>query len=395
MRVRRLTAHLLAVVALLLAAIATGARPAQAQSRADSAAVLLDAAQRFEQDRRADVASALYTLILQRYGDTPAAALVRQRSRDGRVVLDRSGRTELLVWGTTYGMWLGVAVPLMFDADSPEAYGAGLLAGGPAGFLAARAYTRSREVSAGQARAITWGGTYGTWHGVALVEALDLGANIQTECVPDVGCYTYEGDNDQELIAGAVVGGLAGIATGAVLARKPISAGTAATVSLGSLWGIGYGAALAYLAGTEDDGVLWAALAGGNAALIGTAIGQRRWQLSESRARLISIAGLAGGLAGVGIDLIARVDDDRTAVLLPTLGATAGLAFGVLATRSDAPPVPGGGSEPRGDDALEGALLQVRDGSLEVGAPVISPRVLHAGNRRVAAVYLPVFSARF
>lgn len=392
MRATMLTARAVAIVALLFAASLAGARPAQAQSRADSAAVLLDAAQRFEQDRRADVASALYTLILQRYGDTPAAALVRQRSRDGRVVLDRSGRTELLVWGTTYGMWLGVAVPLMFDADSPEAYGVGLLAGGPAGFLAARAYTRSREVSAGQARAITWGGTYGTWHGVALMAALDLGKT--TECVPDIGCYTYH-DDDQELIAGAVVGGLAGIATGAVLARKPIGAGTAATVSLGSLWGTGYGAALAYLAGVEDDGLLWAAMAGGDAALVATALGQKRWQLSESRARLISIAGLAGGLAGVGIDLITRVDDDKVAVLLPTLGATAGLLFGVIATRSDTQLAPGDGGGPGPDAPGNGALLHLRDGSLEVGAPSLSPRVLRDGNRRVAGVYLPVFSARF
>src|SRR5690606_13219853 len=146
------------------------------------------------------------------------------------------------------------------------------------------------------------------------------------------------------------------------------------TVSLGSLWGTGYGAALAYLADVEDDGLLWAAMIGGDAALVATAIGQRRWQLSESRARLISIAGLAGGLAGVGIDLLARVGDAKVAVLLPTLGATAGVLFGAIATRSDTQLVPGGDSGPGPDAPRDGALLHLRDGSLDVGAPALTPR---------------------
>jgi hypothetical protein len=335
------------------------------------------------------VASALYSLILQRYGDTPAAAAVRARSQDGRIVLDRSGRTELLVWGTLYGLWLGVAVPLMVEADNPEAYGIGLLAGGPAGFFAARAYTGRRELTAGQARAITWGGTYGTWQGIALVELLDIGTSTSSVCPPGEPCYEVEyDDNGEELVAGAVAGGLAGIAAGALLARKPISAGTAATVSLGSMWGTGYGAALSYIAGAEADGVLVAALLGGNAALVASALGQRSWQLTESRARLISLAGLVGGLAGVGVDLVARVDDDKIATLIPTIGATAGLAFGVLATRSRTSPADTG----RDGD---GALLEVRDGRLGLGAPLPVPRALQDGNRTVAGVYLPVFSARF
>lgn len=379
----------LAIVAFLFATIAAAPEPVAAQTRADSAAVLLDAARRFEEERRAEVASALFTLILSRYGDTPAAAAVRARSESGRAVLDRSGRTELLVWGTTYGLWLGVAFPLMLDADGPEAYGIGLLAGAPAGFFAARAYTNNRTITSGQARAITWGGTYGTWQGLGLVALLDIGEST-TFCPPDEPCYVAEyDDNTEELVAGAVVGGLAGIATGALLARKPISAGTAATVSLGSMWGTGYGAALAYLLDAEGDDVLLSALLGGNAALVGTALGQRNWQLTESRARLISLAGIVGGLAGVGIDLIAGADDEKTSVLLPTIGATAGLAFGAFATRSrDVDP-----NEP--GDAGRDALLEVRDGNLRLGGAMPVPVALQADRRTVAGVYLPVFSARF
>jgi len=380
----------LAIAALLGAAIAVSARTAEAQTRADSAAVLLDAARRFEQERRSEVASALYSLILQRFGDTPAADAIRARSQDGRITLDRSGRTELLVWGTLYGLWLGVAAPLILDSDDPEAYGIGLLAGGPAGFFAARAYTGRREITTGQARAITWGGTFGTWQGIALAEVLDIGESTSTVCPQDGPCFEVEhDDNTEEVIAGAVLGGLAGIATGAVLARKPISPGTAATVSLGSMWGTGYGAALSYLLDAEGDGVLLAAMLGGNAALIGSALGQRSWQLTESRARLISLAGLVGALAGVGVDLVASVDDEKAAVLIPTIGATAGLTFGVLATRSH-DRLEG---EPR--EPGDGALLEVRDGRLGLGPVLPVPRALEKGNRTVPGVYLPVLSARF
>ncbi|MGH7444050.1 MAG: hypothetical protein ACREKM_04200, partial [Longimicrobiales bacterium] len=376
---------------LLATALLLQPAPAAAQSRADSAAVILDAARRFELERRGEIAGALYEMILLRYGDTPAAETVRALRRSGQTSLDRSGRTELLVWGTTYGAWLGIALPLILDADGSEAYGLGLLAGAPAGFLAARAYTNDRPITSGQARAVTWGGTWGTWQGFGLVEALDIGEeNIAEVCPPGTPqpCFAGEDDfdNTDEVVAGMVVGGVAGIVTGAILAKKPISRGTGATVSLASLWGTAYGASLGYLAGLEDDELLVATLLGGNAALVGSALGQRRWQLSESRARLISIAGVAGVLSGLGLVLLANVDDDDVAVLLPTAMGTAGLIFGTLRTRG----MDSGGLDERPDrNPGAGALLEVREGAFDFGTPRIAPRLLHDGNRRVAAVYLP------
>lgn len=384
-------ARLLFAVALLCCAVLSNPRPAAAQTRADSAAVLLDAARRFELDRRGEVAAALYQLILAQYGDTPAAARIRTEFEGDVRLMDRSGRTELLVWGTTYGLWLGVALPLMADAEGPEPYGLGLLAGGPLGFLAAHVYTRNRPITSGQARALTWGSTWGTWQGFGWVEALDIGDDTRTECPIDGGpCFDVEEDNGEELVAGMVVGGLAGIATGALLARRPISAGTAATVSLASLWGAGYGAALGYLAGVENDALLVTALLAGNGALAGSALGQRTWQLSESRARLISIAGLAGALAGAGIDLLMQPDDDKVAVFIPTATATAGLVFGIARTRG----MDRSGGVDGGPGDL-GALMQVRNGTFVFGAPQVRPRTLVRGNDRTLGVYLPVFAARF
>ncbi len=381
-------------ILLLAASLLAVPRPVAAQTRADSAAVLLEAARRFELERRGEVAGALYEMILQRFGDTPAAATVRSLRESGVASMDRSGRTELLVWGTTYGFWLGVAAPLIFESESAQAYGLGLLAGGPAGFLAARAYARDRPVTVGQARAITWGGTWGTWQGFGIVEALDIGTSLE-DCPPGPEpCFEDDDfDGTQELVAGMVIGGLTGIATGALLARKPITAGTGATVSLGSLWGTGYGASLGYLAGLRDDDLLIATLLAGNGALIASAFGQRRWQLTESRARLISIAGAVGALGGLGITLITRMDDPDGAVLLTTLTATGGLVFGALRTRD----MDGFGPEGRRapGDRGSGALLELREGVLGFGAPMLQPRLLQAGNRRVRGVYVPVFTTRF
>ena len=372
---------------------------ASGQSRADSAAVLLEAARRFESQRQGEVAAALYEMILARYGDTRAADAVRAARTSGELTaLDRRGRTELYVWSTTYGATLGVLIPIALDADDPEAFGAGLLLGAPAGFLTARAYLRDRTITEGQARAITWGGTWGTAQGLGWVKALDLGISSATgSCIPSnppVPCYdTFEEDDTRETITGMIVGGLAGVATGAFLARKPITEGTATTVSLASLWGAGYGASLGYLAGIEDDGLIATTLLAGNAALVGSAFGQRSWDLSRSRARLISVAGLAGALAGGGIDLLVQPESEKTAVLIPVVTGTAGLIFGIMRT-ADMDPDQSGDRPDDGGDL--GALIHMRNGSLGLGTPRVRPHIaMRAGNSSVSGVYVPVFSTRF
>jgi hypothetical protein len=382
---------MLLAAAALLAVVGTEAR-AQA-TRADSAAVLLDAARRFDAQGRDDIAAALYLHILERFGDTAAADAVRTLRGTRRDVLSRGGRVELQVWGTGYGLWLGVAVPLMAGADEPEPYGLGLLLGGPVGFLASRAYAHSRPLTEGQARAITLGGTWGTWQGFGWAHVLDLGITTRRECLPDGQCFDVQsGDATEEVAAAAVVGGLAGIATGALLSRKPVTTGLATTVNFGSLWGTWYGFAAGVLADREDDALLAAALIGGNVGLIGTAVFAPRWRLSRNRARLISLAGLVGGLAGAGIDLIAQPDDEQVAVLIPTLTSAAGLAWGARATRRH-----DRRSEPEGPGAGGGALIRLDGGRLAVEPPQPLPIMTRDRTGRGArpALFVPILNANF
>jgi hypothetical protein len=389
--------RLLCVLAMFASATFVVPAPAAAQERTDSAAVLLEAARRFARQGRTDIADALYEMILERFGGTAAAEQVRQiraaMPTERRV---RTGAVELQVWGSLYGLWLGVAAPLIADADSPEAYGIGLLLGGPGGFFAARQYARSRSLSEGQARAITWGGTWGTWQGLGWALVFDAGKSVQRECpVTPNECFEYEtGDDTQELIGAMVAGGLAGIATGAVLSRKTIPAGLATTVNFGSLWGTWFGFATSYIAGLRDDDLLAGTLIGGDAGLVATAVFGPGWQLSRNRARLISIGGVMGGLVGGGLDLLVQPDDEKVAVAIPLATSIAGLALGALTTRGNDRPDPSG----RGGDAGAGALLRFDGGKFGLDAPLIVPTMQRDERYRSVwkpAVGLTLFSARF
>ena len=364
---------------------------------ADSAEGLLDAASRFSSQGRADVADALYRLIVERFPSTPSAEVARLRlgTAHTRGTLG-SGRVELQVWSTLYGLWLGVAVPGALGADSSEPYGIGLLVGGPVGYFAGKKIAGSRNLTEGQARAITLGGTWGTWQGMGWAQVLDLGT--EEICSDDGwGRYCYDsGDGSEETFAAMIVGGAAGIAAGTVLSSRTISPGVATTVNFGSLWGTWLGFGLGYLADMEDDALLAATLLGGNAGLAVTALKAPAWNPSRSRARIVSIYGVIGALSGAGLDLLTRPDDDKVAMAIPLVGSVAGLALGVANTQGYDGAEGASGSE---GTPVNGALLNVSDGAWSLGAPLLQPRILEVdgprGLERRPALGVTLLSARF
>jgi hypothetical protein len=381
-------ARFLAIMLLLMAGLLQGRPVAGQASRADSAAVLLDAASRFEREGQNSVANAIYRQILQRFGDTPAAASARSRLglMETPQGLERSGRAELAVFTTLYGLWLGVAVPAALDANDPEPYGLGLLLGGPAGLFSGLAYARSRSLTEGQARAITFGGTWGTWQGFGWARVADIGEGL--DCVDDV-CTS---DSTQETFAMTIAGGLAGIVAGAIISQKSIPQGLATTVNFGALWGTWFGVATGVIADLEDDGLLASALIGGDAGLIATAILAPGWNLSRPRARLISISGVLGGLAGAGIDLLAQPDNEDVAIGIPLATSIAGLILGTYLTRTY-------DSGSARDGGAEEALLHIEDGRVRLGPAMPFP-VLEARERagRVGwhvAAHVPLLAVRF
>ena len=362
----------------------TAATRAEAQvTPADSAGVLVSVATQLQAQGRVQLARTLLQLTRERYPDTPAAAeaarllgLLQQNTRD------ESGRTELMVFGTTYGAALGVGIPIAFDDDSPEAFGVGLLLGAPAGFLLSRAYARSRPLSEGQASAIISGTLWGAWQSFGWMEVLDIAQHetCYAGLPGDPEFCSESGPEANEVVSMMIAGSLVGMGVGTALSKKNITNGTAATVNFGALWGSWFGLALGILADQEDDALLTTALLGGNAGLLGGALGNTRWRLSESRARLISIAGVAGGLAGLGVLLIAQPNDPgNEAVLVPLVGSIGGLALGAHWTRN----------------LDRDAMIDLKTGRFGFELPAIHPILVDQGRKRVPAIGLTLIQARF
>jgi len=353
-------------------------------TRADSAAVLLHAARTLQDEGRTGAAQALLQYITERFGDTRAGgealAALRLLPREST---NQSAQVELMVWATTYGAWLGVATAGAFDANDPAPYGAGLLLGGPGGFLAGRALARSRSLSEGQVRAITFGSLWGTWQGYGLMEVLDWGE--KKVCPPEWGgCYREDPDG-KDVFRALVLGGLAGTVTGGILARKPISSGVATTVNFGALWGTWFGLAGGVLADLEGDPLLTSTLIGGNVGLLATASLAPTWDLSRDRARLISIAGVIGGLAGAGLDLMIQPDDEKVAFGIPLAGSLVGLAAGAaLTTGMDrrGPAGSRGGASDGGFAGLGGSLLRLQNGGFSLGLPAPFPTMVPVESAR-------------
>lgn len=346
--------------------------PGSAQvAPADSAAVLLETAQEFAARGEGDVARALYRYILQRWPDSAAA-----RTAEGRLAAAGSsdpgeGATELQVWSTLYGLFLGVAVPTALGAENSEAFGVGLLLGGPAGFVAGRKAARAHQYTVGQARAITLGGTWGLWQGLGWRQVLDIGEEFR--CDIDV-CFS--GDTAEETATAMILGSAAGLAVGAYLARDPISDGTATGANTGAFWGSWVGFAGGMMFDLDDDGddLMLATLLAGNAGLATMAFAADDLGWSRSRWRVVSIAGVLGALGGFGIDLIAQPDAEAVIFGIPLLTSAIGMGVGIHATRGDPDAYERGTLGPPADET--GSVVGWRDGSWSVGTPTPMPTLL-------------------
>ena len=356
---------------LVLAGAVLGPQSAAAQmTAADSAAVLWTVAEDLEGRGDRAVALTLWREIARRFPGTPAAgdALARLAVLEADAVAGGGGGVPasdagFRAWVTLYGVWVGAAIPAIADAQGTEPYGAGILVGGPLAYIGARAFTRARSLSAGQARAITWGGTWGTWQGAGWAHALSLGED--EFCM---GC----GPDGPAVAAAALAGGVAGILTGGLISADGAADGTTAAAYLGSLWGTWFGIAGSMVLDYDDDAAWRSVLLAGNAGLALGALGGRGFGISSRRAHLVSLGGLIGGTGGVGVVLIARPQSESADFGIPLATSVVGLAAALVLTRdgdaesaepeADSPPPP-----------LFGALLNWSEGRFSLGAPLPVP----------------------
>ncbi len=225
---------------------------------------------------------------------------------------DRSGRDEIMIFAGYYGLWAGIAVPVWANSDSPQAFAAGLLIGGPGALLLANALTKSHGITEGSATIISLGGNLGTWQGLGWA---GLG----------------NGDGN-EVVGIGLVSGLAGIATGVAMTHVVhFTEGHAAVTNSGLLWGAWFGFLFADLAGVENEGLLRASLIGSDALVLGAGVAARNVRMSKERMRVITLMGVVGTAFGFGVDLLFQIDSEA-ALAVAGVGSIAGLVVGANST---------------------------------------------------------------
>jgi len=232
-------------------------------------------------------------------------------------LLDQRGRTDLLVFSGYYGLWLGVAIPVVFESESAQAYAAGLLLAPPICIVAANAATKEANIPQGQATIISLGGRLGTWQGIGWSAMSDADGNTT--------------------VGAGVLAGLGGIAAAIPVAKAGgFSEGHAAIMNSALYWGSWFGAVFGVLANhdeTQDHGILPDMLIASDTAILGAGIAARNVRLSKGRMRLINLAGVLGTAMGFGVDLLFEVDNEEPVFAIAGAGSIAGLAIGSAMTR--------------------------------------------------------------
>ena len=267
---------------------------------------------------------------------------------------------------------------------SRKLYGAGIVVGAPIGFFGAKAITRSRPVSRGQAVAISWGGYWGGVQGYLLAAAMD----------PAEG-GALKSASTEDAAASVIVGSALGLAGGLLAARQGISYRTANSAMMGSVWGNWFGVASWQLLG-EDRGWSGSALLAlaGNAGLVGGAIVGNRLELTESQSRWINMSGYVGAAAAGGLEWVTRGDGQPATFAYALPGSILGLAVGAVLARTR------GGKDDTSEGSVDapGALLSRSCGAWSLSAPVPSlarEPALRPDGRDALLWKVPLLKVRF
>jgi hypothetical protein len=248
----------------------------------------------------------------------------------------RSGRTELVIGAMVFG---GAAGPLLVASAVGDSNfgtsGLGLLvymlssgAGIGAGFLGSFLGTRD-GIKVGYSSLMIGSAAWGT----SLATSLSLGLDVPTR-------YVY---------ALAIAGSGIGMATGFLVARKlDISAGDAALVNSGGMWGTATGAlmAQAIFSNPSSSQFGWFILGGTTAGVLTGSLLAWKLELSRGHVGLIDVGGLTGTGLGFALGYVIGNNSGEDKIQVGARYALGGMALGLLAGavftrkyKGDVPPV--------------------------------------------------------
>jgi hypothetical protein len=233
------------------------------------------------------------------------------------------------------------------------------------------AYANANPLSSGQAHLISWTTLWALWQAVGWRQVLNIGE--RREC-SEWGCWDHT--PDEAPWTASVLGSLGGLA-GSLLATRAhdIPSKSAELAQHGSLWGLWYATAGLVLADVEgEDAVMTWLLLGGDLGFVAGLLAGPAWNVTAGQVRLVSIAGVAGLIAGFGLDLLilGSSDDPSEKVIIgiPTATATAALFAAASMTKPAMDDTPAG-------EGFDTALL-LWDRGFRVGMPMPMPAALPA-----------------
>jgi hypothetical protein len=297
------------------------------EPRADAGWLLYHEALRAALGGRRARARALVAELRRAHGAHPAAALAaraalaaeapaRPPARPPAERASPGARAELALFQTLHGAVLGGELCVVIQCDSSGALLGLAVVGGAAG--AAASLVAAPALTPGQRALVNSGTAWGAYNALLVLLAA-------------------EPDDAQAAAALMMAGQIGGLAAGAALSQRPITAGQVALASTGGTWAAGL-TGLLIAAAAPDAASAEVSLALLIAADAGLALGAyfARESPTISRAHTLAIdaGGVAGGVAGAGLAAVITGEaGGRGGAAAAALGAALGLGVASYATR--------------------------------------------------------------
>lgn len=311
------------------------------------ARMLHGAALRMAADGRYDLSNSLFNQLRHDYpaqydslntGTTHDEVVRLQHAANGLFrngsAIDKSGRTDVLIFAGYYGVWLAIGIPVAFNVESSEGFAAFLVTVPAASVILAHQLTKNRSVTDADAEIISLGGWFGAWQGL--------------------GWTAVAGNSSESVVGAGVLGGLTGIGLACALNNTTeLSEGHAALMNSANWWGTWLG--LLVGAGSEsndegDDHILSSALIGSSVAVAVTGMAGRNTTLTQRRVRYMNMGGVLGTLFGAGIVILADIDENAGISTMLGVASVAGGYLGVRVSR------PSGDEQSRANATINGSL---------------------------------------